>query len=210
MRNVDFDSRAATWDDPVRTARAARAADAIRARIDLARRPRALEFGAGTGLLSFALAADLGSALLVDTSAGMLEVAARKADAAGAGHLRTRVADLLAAPLDEPPFDLVYSLLALHHVADTPAILAALRALLADGGHLAIADLDAEDGSFHGPGAAVHHGFDRGALAAQLAAAGFDDVAFDNCLEIRRAARIYPVFLVTARAHPAGSPGRAT
>jgi 2-polyprenyl-3-methyl-5-hydroxy-6-metoxy-1,4-benzoquinol methylase len=201
MAVTDFDARAATWDDdPAKRARASAVAAAIRRRVDLATRPRALEFGAGTGLLSFELAKDLGSALLVDTSRGMLAVADAKIAATGARHLATRLADLASGPLGESEFDLVYSMMTLHHVPDTEAILRTFHDLLVPGGALAIADLDAEDGSFHGAGVDVHHGFDRARLRQSLEAAGFRDVAFDTCFELERGDRVYPVFLVTARA----------
>jgi ubiquinone/menaquinone biosynthesis C-methylase UbiE len=201
MVQPDFDARAATWDeDPAKRSRARSVAAAIRARVDLSHRPRALEFGAGTGLLSFELESELGSALLVDSSEGMLEVAQRKIAAAGAKHFAARKMDLLIEPLREARFDLVHSMMTLHHVPDTAAILRVFHGLLLPGGALAIADLDAEDGSFHGPDVDVHHGFDRTALRAQLEAAGFRDIAFDTCFELRRGARVYPVFLVTARA----------
>ena len=75
-----FDELAASWDDdPVKVARAAEAADALRARIPVASSGwRALELGAGTGLLSRALAPDLGPITLVDTSEGMTAQAASK------------------------------------------------------------------------------------------------------------------------------------
>ena len=38
----------------------------------------------------------------------------------------------------------------LHHIHDLSTVLAAFATLLADGGHLCIADLEKEDGSFHG------------------------------------------------------------
>ena len=197
----DFDARAATWDeDPAKRARAESVAAVLRRRVDLSRRPRALEFGAGTGLLSFELVDELGSALLVDTSEGMLAVADAKIAKAGAAHLATRRIDLVSEDLGESGFDLVYSMMTLHHVPDTHAILRKLRGLLAPGGALAIADLDAEDGSFHGAGVDVHHGFDRAELGADLTTAGFRDITFDTCFELTRADRVYPVFLVTARA----------
>jgi trans-aconitate methyltransferase len=201
MAQSDFDARAATWDeDPAKRARARSVATALRRRIDLSRRPRALEFGAGTGLLTFELADALGGALLVDTSAGMLAAADAKIAAAGAHAFATRKIDLTIESLDAPPFGLVYSMMTLHHVPDTDAILRRLRALLVAGGALAIADLDAEDGSFHGAGVDVHHGFERAALGAALTRAGFRDVVFDTCFELKRGERVYPVFLVTARA----------
>ena len=87
----------------------------------------------------------------------------------------------------------------LHHIPDTDQILRQVHGLLGDGGHLCIADLDAEDGSFHGLDVDVHHGFDRTTLASQLQAAGFRDVRFDTALTMRRGERAYPVFLAVAR-----------
>jgi cyclopropane fatty-acyl-phospholipid synthase-like methyltransferase len=108
--------------------------------------------------------------------------------------------DLLASPLDLR-VDLVVSAMAMHHVADVAALLRALHAHLVPGGRVALADLDAEDGSFHPPGTegVFHAGFDRAALGAQLAEAGFEDVAFDTATVVEKDGRRYPIFLVTAR-----------
>ena len=86
----------------------------------------------------------------------------------------------------------------LHHVADVEALLRKFFSLLAPGGCLALADLDAEDGTFHATREGIHHfGFDREAFAAQLATAGFVDVQFDTAARVAKA-RDYSVFLATA------------
>ena len=69
--------------------------------------------------------------------------------------------------------------------------------LLEEGGHLCVADLEAEDGSFHSDDFHGHHGFERDDLASQLAAAGFSDVAFRDCYRIDRDGVDYQVFLAT-------------
>ena len=54
--NKSFDSQARTWDDdPMKTSRAQAVAQAIEAQVPLAPHMTALEYGCGTGLLSFAL-----------------------------------------------------------------------------------------------------------------------------------------------------------
>ena len=73
------------------------------------------------------------------------------------------------------------------------------KELLNKGGYLCIADLDAEDGSFHGPGVDVHHGFERGALRRSLANAGFADIAIGDCFVVEHGPRKYPVFLASCR-----------
>jgi len=174
-----FDARAATWDDdPRKQSRAEAMAAAIRAAVPLTPGMRMLEYGCGTGLLSFALAPFPGEAVLADASDGMLEVLRGKIDRIGARNFRAAKLDLLTDPLPSERFDLVTMLMVLHHIADTEALLRKLCALLAPGGRLCVGDLDAEGGAFHGPGFDGHNGFDRAMLAAQARAAGFARVSF--------------------------------
>src|SRR5512137_1302531 len=174
MTTDDFDARAATWDDdPAKTERARDVAAAIGRSVPLAPAMRALEYGCGTGLLSFVLRPRLGAITLADVSQGMLDVAAAKIAAAGDPAMRTVKLDLVADPLPAERYDLAYSLMTLHHIPDTAAILARFRAVLREPGWLAVADLDTEDGSFHGAGFDGHLGFDRDRLGALARAAGF-------------------------------------
>ena len=101
--------------------------------------------------------------------------------------------------------DLIVSAMALHHIADIPQLLQALTQLLTPDGYLALADLDAEDGSFHADMTGVHHaGIDRDWLIAQLTTLGFHDVSATTAHVIERPnatgeLRRYPVFLVSGR-----------
>jgi hypothetical protein len=60
-----------------------------------------------------------------------------------------------------------------------------------------LADLEKEDGSFHGADFDGHHGFERAALARELADAGFVGTTFTDCTQLERDGRTYPVFLAT-------------
>jgi ubiquinone/menaquinone biosynthesis C-methylase UbiE len=167
---TDFDARAATWDDdPVKVERARAIAAAIEREVPLAPSMAGLEYGCGTGLLGFLLRPRFAELTLADLSDGMLAVAARKIAAAGDAHARVAKLDLLADPLPPDRYDVIFCAMTLHHIRDTDAILRRFRAVLRPGGFLCIADLDAEDGSFHGAGHDVHLGFDRDALVATLA-----------------------------------------
>jgi ubiquinone/menaquinone biosynthesis C-methylase UbiE len=183
--------------------RANQIAAAIIAAIPLNSTMRALDYGSGTGMLSFPLQEKLGHITLKDTSAGMLAVVKEKIAAWGIVNMATRLMDLTAAPIPGERYDLIYSSMTLHHIPDTNAILKAFHTLLNPGGWLCIADLDQEDGSFHGIQVDVHHGFDRDALAAQAAQAGFTDIRFSTVFEIVKTteagSRAYPVFLLLAR-----------
>jgi 2-polyprenyl-3-methyl-5-hydroxy-6-metoxy-1,4-benzoquinol methylase len=196
---TDFDARADSWDDTNKIRRAEQVAAAVRRAVPLSRSMRALEYGAGTGLLSFSLRDTLGPITLADSSAGMRAVAERKIASAGVRDMRVIDLDLLEEPLPRERYDLIFSMLVLHHVPDVPRLLAAFHALLNPGGWLCHADLDAEDGSFHGPDVDVHHGFERGTLRSWLGAAGFAEVSVGDCGEIEHNGRSYPIFLATAR-----------
>lgn len=200
---TDFDAAAATWDDdPARRERVAAIADGVRGAVPVTRHTRVLEYGAGTGALGLALAPDVGSVTLADPSAGMVAVARERLASAGLDPGRAWRLDLLLDPPPEERFDLVVSAMALHHVPDVPRLLRILHALLAPGGWIALADLDAEDGRFHDdPTFHGHNGFDRDELAASAAAAGFGNTAFTTPHVIRKAAGDFPVFLLTARRH---------
>lgn len=196
---TDFDTRAETWDDESKVRRAEAVASGMRRAMPLRRSMTALEYGAGTGLLSFCLRDTLGAITLADSSAGMRAVAERKIAAANEQQMRVVDFDLMRDALPKKRYDLVFSMMTLHHVPDTRRGLATFYELLNEGGYLCIADLDAEDGSFHGPDVDVHHGFERSTLGKALATAGFVDVAIGDCFIVEHGARTYPMFLATCR-----------
>ncbi len=198
-----FDEAARRWDEnPLFQDRARKIADAIRAGVPLSTRMTALDYGCGTGLLSFPLRHELGHITLKDTSSGMLEVLREKIAAQGVTNMTVRQVDLTTAPLPDERYDLIYSSMTLHHIPDTDGILKVFHDLLNPGGWLCIADLDQEDGAFHGPEFDVHHGFDRVELTKRVRNAGFGDVRFETVFEIVKekadGTRAYPVFMMRA------------
>jgi ubiquinone/menaquinone biosynthesis C-methylase UbiE len=198
---TDFDQRAKDWDsDPKKVERARVVADAIRAALPARPGQTGLEIGCGTGLLSFALQDAFAHITLADTSQGMLEVLTAKIADSGLRHFNPIRLDLARDPLPDSRFYAVYSLLALHHIPETDTVIQRFHDLLNPGGLLFIADLDAEDGTFHTDGTTdVHLGFERGALQRRVEAAGFADVRFSTVFIIRKNGREYPIFLLAAR-----------
>lgn len=197
---TDFDARAKDWDaDRTRADRASAVARGIAAQVPLSPGMRGLEYGCGTGLLSFALRPHLGPLTLADSSTGMLAVLREKIALEGIDQMQPMQLDLTTDPLPAERYDLIYTQMTLHHVPDTGRILRQFRHLLEPGGYLCIADLDEEDGSFHGAGFAGHNGFDRDHLASLARDAGFEDVRFETVFQIQRGKTGYPVFLMVAR-----------
>ncbi|MDY0398069.1 MAG: class I SAM-dependent methyltransferase [Desulfuromonas thiophila] len=209
-RIKDFNPVAQSWDaKPQRQLLAQAVAGAIRSEIPLAGSLRALEFGCGTGLVSYLLLPQLATLTGVDRAPAMLQVFEQKASELGQGErVSTFLAtdDTLLPPGDT--FELIYSSMVLHHVPDYSAVVARLVTALAPGGYLALADLDLEDGDFHDQAEGVAHaGIDRELLQQLLRQQGLVAVRAmtAHCICKQRASgeKVYPVFLVTGQRPPA-------
>jgi ubiquinone/menaquinone biosynthesis C-methylase UbiE len=202
---TNFDERAKDWDsDPKKVERARVVADAIRRTVPLSKEMTALEYGCGTGLLSFALQQDLGQITLADTSRGMLDVLHEKITKAEVTNMHPVQLNLLSDPIPAGHYDLTYSLMVLHHIEDVPTVLSRFHDLLVPGGTLLVADLDKEDGSFHTDGSTdVHLGFDHHELQRMVEEAGFGNIAFTTAYEIKKqignGEKTFPVFLMKAQ-----------
>lgn len=201
----DFDDKAKHWDqNQMHLERTKAVARDLLKQIPINKNMEALEFGAGTGLLSFFLKESFAGITLMDTSREMLNMAEAKLTTGEEGKIQTLFFDLEKSMYTGGRFDIVFTQMVLHHIKDVNAILAKFYEMLLPGGYLAIADLYTEDGSFHDPGAEVHHGFDTAELAIHLKGCGFGDITDSQCFVIRketvtRESREYPVFLLTAR-----------
>lgn len=202
---TNFDERAKDWDsDPTKVERARVVADAIRKAVPLSKEMKALEYGCGTGLLSFALQSDLGHITLADTSKGMLDVLNDKIAQAGVTNMHPVRLDLTSDPLPAERYDITYSLMTLHHIHHADEMLSKWYDLLVPHGYLLVADLDKEDGSFHTDGSTdVHLGFDRGELRKTVEQTGFESVTFTTAYKIVKKIgneeKTFPVFLMTAQ-----------
>ena len=201
----EFDEMAATWDDdPRRVKRAISIAQSMSTVLDMSKYQNALEYGSGTGLLSFALKDKLKRITLMDESSEMTNVAREKCKALKAGHLHPIKMDLMTdTHQPSSKFDLIFILLTLHHINDTDKILSHFKALTAPKGILAIIDLETEDGSFHDREFHGHLGFDRKELEDKMKSAGFQPFHYDVIYEIEKGEgedkKSYPLFLMMAQ-----------
>lgn len=210
--NDRFARAATNWDASERRRRlAADVSQGIRALMEPSGVRRALEYGCGTGLVSAQLAGDVRELVAMDASAAMLDVLRAKRDAGDLpAHVLPLLGDLLAQPaarypgLDPESFGLIFSSMTLHHVPQVQELLQRLVALLEPGGWLALADLEAEDGSFHEDGSGVaHDGFDPQWLANLVQSLGVVDVQWKRVSEVRKQREdsevVFGVFLLWGR-----------
>lgn len=195
-----FDEAAATWDDnPHRRALTEAIAQAIRETIPLSRDWRVLEYGCGTGTLGFLLAPLVREVVAADASAGMIEQVRRKVALYPDARMTPLLLDLTHDPVPQDIFDVVITVMALHHVEDVGRLLSKLGGMLAKGGRMIVADLRAEDGSFHEPMKVPHNGFVPRTLAGLVSESlGKADCHWRIIHRVQKNDRGYDVFLLIA------------
>lgn len=196
----NFDSVAREWDkDKIHTERSVAIAAGLEKMIPLEPGMKALEYGAGTGILSFLLKDRFSEITLMDNSKEMIKVCAEKAEFYRTNHILPIWFDLEHKDYDHR-FDIIYNQMVLHHVDDYETIIYTFYSMLNPEGYLAIADLYTEDGSFHGPDVKVHLGFDPQHLAGIMKNIGFKHIEYQPCFEVKRDTGMkYPVFLLVAQ-----------
>jgi len=193
-----FHDKADDWDQrPIPQQISEGVFSAMAARVAFSSDATVMDFGAGTGLVATRIAPLVERIVAVDISRAMLDQLAAKPELQGKVDVVCQ--DLLHEPLDRQ-VDVVVSAMAAHHVDDTAGLFRTLFHHLRPGGTLALADLDAEDGTFHPPGVegVFHQGFDRESLSSTAEAAGFVDIGFLTACNVMRDGRGYPIFLLTA------------
>lgn len=194
-----FDEAAQDWDSgDIRQNIAGAVFKTLASRIALLNTMNILDFGAGTGLLSFKIAPLVRSVTGVDLSSGMLE----QLEAKNTASLRVNalLQNIMDNPLEEK-FNGIVSSMAMHHVEDTARLFQTFYTHLGRDGFIAIADLEEEDGTFHTQhdNEGVHHfGFNRESLRKTIEKAGFKNVRFHDAYSVNREDGSYPIFLVTA------------
>lgn len=197
----EFDEKAATWDDdPKKVERSSLIASKIKEYFKGRSFIDALEYGSGTGLLGFELLDMVSNLTLMDESVEMTKVASYKASKMESTTVNAIQYDLLKDPLPTQKFDIIFTLLTMHHIDDTNAILNKFNEILNPGGLLLLIDLEKEDGSFHDGDFNGHLGFDRDDLNAQLYDHAFNPIDHLHAYSIVKtledgSSKEYPLFL---------------
>jgi 2-polyprenyl-3-methyl-5-hydroxy-6-metoxy-1,4-benzoquinol methylase len=199
----EFDNRAGDWDkNQIHVKRSEAIAAALLNRLPITDKMTALEYGAGTGLLSFILKDRLAEITLMDNSQEMIKVSQSKIAESGNKKMKALWIDLEKEDY-KGQFDIIYNQMVLHHVGNIDLILSKFHELIKPDGYLAIADLYKEDGSFHGDAFTGHKRFDVDQLTQKLEKLDFKNIVVKPCYSIQREnekgeINDYPIFLLTA------------
>jgi len=207
MENLinEFDIKAADWDqNPMHWDRSESITNQIKKLIPLKKHMTALEYGAGTGIASFMLKDNIKEIILMDSSLEMVRAINDKIRTTKVKNLKTLNFDLEHKDYKAGKFDLIFTQMVLHHVADIENIIKKFYDLLNLGGYVAIADLYTEDGSFHGDGFTGHKGFDIGILSNKIRNQGFINISHRKCFVINKKisdneTKQFDVFLLIAK-----------
>lgn len=203
---MSFDNKAATWDNnPMKVERSKILAQRIENFVQGKQINDALEFGCGTGLLSFFLKDSFSKITLADTSSGMIDVLNEKIELAKVSHFKPVLLDEKGTFKSET-YDIVYSLLTLHHINDLDKAFGQFNELVNTGGFLCIADLVKEDGDFHTKDDSehLHHGFEKDDLVSELEKHNFSFVDYQIFYTIEKTVdsgelKKFPLFLLIVK-----------
>ncbi len=185
-----FDARAKEWDKSTRRQALARAvAKCIEGYID--RPVSILDFGCGTGLVSYNLTHLAKKIVGVDSSKKMCEVFNEKSPSPTIYATDT---------IPDEHFDVILTSMTLHHIEDIPSIAKEFFDHLENGGLLFVADLYKEDGSFHDHGneGVAHFGFDPKELRGIFEKIGFEFIDEKEVFRIQKE-KEYPIFCMVFR-----------
>ena len=156
-----------------------------------------MDFGSGTGLLLERIAPSVDKITAIDISKSMNEQLLNKKDVLEC-ELEIIEMNLATSNLDRK-FDGIISSMTMHHVDDIASMFRKFHSMLNEGGFIAIADLDTEDGSFHSEDTGVFHfGFDRKEVTEIVTNAGFNNVEITTASTINKSQGEYTVFSLTA------------
>ena len=166
----------------------------IKENIALTKEIHIIDFGSGTGLLLEALSNDIGKVTAIDISPSMTNVLREK-------NLPCEVdineIDLTKEDLDIQVDGIVTSM-TMHHIKDIKTMFTKFSKMLKNGGFIAIADLDKEDGSFHSVDTGVEHfGFERNEFIYFAQESGFTECKIVDVVKIVKQNRDYGIFLMT-------------
>jgi len=200
LENKDlFANKSKSWDmNSKRVQNAQSIAELIVNNINLKDTMEVMDFGAGTGLLSFFIAQKVAKIVAVDNSPSMLEEFQKKSLEFVS---QTEVIELdLGIKSIDRKFDGIISSMTIHHLEDITALFTKFYNMLDVDGFIAIADLDTEDGSFHSDNTGVfHYGFDRKVLKSIAKEVGFKEIKFELASVIKKPHNTFTVFLLTAK-----------
>ncbi len=202
-RSDYFEKKADGWDSPMKIEMADAFIMEMFKSISFNKEQKVLDFGCGTGLVGLRIAPLVKSVVFMDISGKMLDVLISKIESDNESYKgikeRSTVINGAIEKYTSPDIDILFSLMALHHIEDTQAVLEHISSILKPGGYLVIGDLREEDGTFHGEEKVPHNGFDVHTLASQVENSDMEIIMADTYNTLNKNGKDYDQFILIAR-----------
>jgi ubiquinone/menaquinone biosynthesis C-methylase UbiE len=135
----------------------------------------------------------------------MINVLLEKIQSTGVKNFDPILINLLDDDVKISKYDVIYTLMTLHHMPDIKRILKTFNSLITQNGYLCIADLVKEDGSYHAHENDFNEqdGFDRKELTEKLLEYNFKVEYYKECYviekEVDHQLRKYPLFIMIGK-----------
>jgi len=165
-----FISKASDWDSPERISMTKKFVDELLMHVSPLSTWKALEIGAGTGLIGLQIEPFVSKVVFEDTSESMLNVLKQKLN----DDIKAEILHGEVFEYKQRDIDLIFSSMAFHHITNIEKTLQHLAMITKTGAWVVVGDLETEDGSFHGFEPVPHLGFDTSILSEQFRQNGFD------------------------------------
>ncbi|MFA5850760.1 MAG: class I SAM-dependent methyltransferase [Bacteroidales bacterium] len=199
-----FKNKASEWDSPMKVEMSVRFVEEMVRNVKFNKSVKAMDLGCGTGLVGLSILNEIKSLIMVDNSNAMIDKLKEKLEVIEQNNettLKEKV-KIINGSVDKytaNDLDVVFSLMAIHHIENIEALFEHISKILNPGGVLVVGDLCEEDGSFHGEESVPHNGFNIESLSKQMEAFDIDIVTTYTYNTIKKNNRDYDQFIIIAK-----------
>ena len=198
-----FDEAAKTWDQKQSSIDSSNACvKNLLEKTNLNQNANILDYGCGTGFISFSLKTESNNITGMDYSLGMIEQFNKKVNELKYSNIKAIQHNMNEEELPKDNFDLVISSMTMHHIKDTHMFAKKCYYALKQDGIVCINDLEEEDGTFHQKhkNDGVHHfGYEKEKVCKIFEDQGFTIISCDSVYVHERNDKEYPLFNLIAK-----------
>ena len=205
----NFKAKAAEWDSPMKIAMTQKFVSELLNNIKIDKSLKVMELGCGTGLVGLQIADQVKAMVMLDNSKAMLDklrekiseqkITEQKPTDHKVTDSRITIVNGTVEKYTTKDIDVVFSLMAFHHIENISSTLGHISSILKPDGYLVIGDLKEEDGSFHGEEKVPHNGFNIDALAKQMENNDLDILTAYTYNTISRGDKNFEQFIIVAK-----------
>jgi len=200
----NFKNKASDWDSPMKVEMSGRFVEEMVRNVKYDKSVNAMDLGCGTGLVGLSILNEIKSLIMVDNSKAMIDKLKEKIEVIEQNNetsLKEKV-KIINGSIEKytaRDLDIIFSLMAMHHIENIEALFEQISKILKPGGILVIGDLCEEDGSFHGEEIVPNNGFNIESLSKQIEACDIEIVKTYTYNTIKKNDREYDQFIIIAQ-----------